>query len=578
MSSLSTWNRLEMQMRVPTIDPGLEARLYDPMWMLARQLQFGEFQAQDAGSPIAVQAELNVAPISRYAPHVGPGASVLPGRAFDAQTQPLEPLVEGEPVHLHTSPTPRVGAETGLRLLRMLRAAGLDAYDAAFTAAFPFRPALDADTVDAAAARYLRLMSGRVPDGRAAYALFAPQADRPAGEWTWPDPISVEGDDAEALRASVVAWTAWVEGHFTEPAPASSDGAPGQSAWDPQRQEYRFAIAAHDGTDEHVYVAPEYTSGHLDWDAFHATDALSLGASDADPGPRRTTDVQAAVPGQLAFPGMPASRWWEMEDARVDFGGMEAGRTDLVRMLFVDYAVSYSNDWFLMPVEVPFGTLTRVRQLVVTDTFGVQTAIPPVRAAADGDGWTMFTATGDDEGLLLPPVLSHVVESAPVEDVRFVRDEMANLAWAVEHQVESDAGGALDRHEASRVDRIAPPPSSGDGALRYRLATTVPAHWVPLLPVRRDDTLLLERGQMLPDADAGGQVPTRILGRVLEPEREALHLYDEEVPRSGLRVTRSYQYARGPDGSHHLWVGRRVTPARSGEARSGLRFDVAETI
>ena len=37
----------------------------------------------------------------------------------------------------------------------------------------------------------------------------------------------------------------------------------------------------------------------------------------------------------------------------------------------------------------------------------------------------------------------------------------------------------------------------------------------------------------------------------------ALIVADEEVPRSGLTLTRSYQYARWLDGSTCLWIGRK---------------------
>jgi hypothetical protein len=276
---------------------------------------------------------------------------------------------------------------------------------------------------------------------------------------------------------------------------------------------------------------------------------------------------------------MPASRWWELEDARIDFAGMEAGRTDLVRMLFVDYALSYSNDWFLVPVEVPYGTVTRIQSLIVKDVFGVETSISPVSRARGGDGWKMYTITGEEAGLLLPPVTTHPLESKPIEEVRFVRDEMANLVWAVEHLVESAAGLPLNRHEVARTGTTASPGGSSTNspdALRYKLATTVPAHWIPFLPVNQDGQRMLERGEMLPDPDAGGQTPTEALGRVLEPEKAHWSIHEEEVPRSGIRVTRSFQYARGPQGSTWLWLGRRKTPAKHGEERSGLQFDAVQ--
>jgi hypothetical protein len=52
-------------------------------------------------------------------------------------------------------------------------------------------------------------------------------------------------------------------------------------------------------------------------------------------------------------------------------------------------------------------------------------------------------------------------------------------------------------------------------------------------------------------------------------------LHEEEVPRSGAQVTRSWQYARWHDGSRHLWQARRKTSGR-GEGSSGLRFDRLE--
>jgi hypothetical protein len=52
-------------------------------------------------------------------------------------------------------------------------------------------------------------------------------------------------------------------------------------------------------------------------------------------------------------------------------------------------------------------------------------------------------------------------------------------------------------------------------------------------------------------------------------------LYEEEVPREGVRVTRRYQYTRWCDGSTHVWIGRRKQIGR-GEGSSGLRFDIVE--
>lgn len=47
---------------------------------------------------------------------------------------------------------------------------------------------------------------------------------------------------------------------------------------------------------------------------------------------------------------------------------------------------------------------------------------------------------------------------------------------------------------------------------------------------------------------------------------------DAEVSFSGLRVARTWQLARRPDGRIETWLGRRSRPGR-GENRSGLAFD-----
>src|ERR1700739_3622642 len=47
--------RLEPTPRAEGIDEGLAARIHDPLWLLARQWQMGEFRGQDAGTPALVQ-------------------------------------------------------------------------------------------------------------------------------------------------------------------------------------------------------------------------------------------------------------------------------------------------------------------------------------------------------------------------------------------------------------------------------------------------------------------------------------------------------------------------------------------
>ena len=88
--------------------------------------------------------------------------------------------------------------------------------------------------------------------------------------------------------------------------------------------------------------------------------------------------VEATIPAPVTFPGAPAPRFWEMEDARLAYGLVPVGPTDLAHLMMIEYASSYGNDWFVVPLTLPVGSVTRVDSLVVTDTFGVRNLVRPI--------------------------------------------------------------------------------------------------------------------------------------------------------------------------------------------------------
>src|SRR5574341_468422 len=61
------WNLLEGRPRAENFDRSLRAEVRDPLWMLCRQWQFGEFQGEDAGSAVKARVQLNTSKIDRYA-------------------------------------------------------------------------------------------------------------------------------------------------------------------------------------------------------------------------------------------------------------------------------------------------------------------------------------------------------------------------------------------------------------------------------------------------------------------------------------------------------------------------------
>ena len=93
---------------------------------------------------------------------------------------------------------------------------------------------------------------------------------------------------------------------------------------------------------------------------------------------------------------MPSARFWEMENSRTEFGRIDANTNDLAKLLLAEFVLLFSNDWCVIPLELPIGTFSRIDGLLVTDVFGEQTW---VRAANRGAGaswhhWSMYLPHG----------------------------------------------------------------------------------------------------------------------------------------------------------------------------------------
>jgi hypothetical protein len=569
-----TWARLEPDSRDKSLTAGLEARVHDPLWLLARQRQLGELTADgDLGAAVTAELTAELAPLSAYRAGAPNGASALP---YDLSTAPLQAVVEAEAVR--AAPSARLRARAGLQFLRLLAARGLDRYEDAYRAHY----ALGApDAVpDASSRRFLAVVAGRAPDGAQLYADLA-AALRPAdgGEPTLPGEPPIDPADVGDVAAAGQAFLGWLDTLFAEPL---ADG----DAWTAARMEYAFAVEAAASDGAITLEADEYSDGRLDWHAFDST-----GPGEQAPGEATTIGPITLVPSPVGYPGMPARRFWEFEDATVDFGGVAAEPSDIGRMLLTEFALVFGADWLLLPLEVPLGSLVRIVSLDVRDTFGRTLRVGPT-SALEGTlgGWRMFTLTRDgdppetpapfDDALLVPPVLVGGLQGVDLEEVLLLRDETANLAWAVEKQIEGQNGMPVDRAQAlyETAGSPAPPPPEPANTLAYRLSGDVPEYWLPLLPQRErpgDPSIGLRLGALERTLPDGGNEPIPPLGRLLQPPGGGLVLPEEEVPREGARVTRGYRLARWVDGSTFLWLGRRKGVGR-GEGSSGLRYDSLE--
>lgn len=574
MASITTFARLEPDPMRPDVVDGATAPVADPLWLLARQWQVGEFAGHDGGTPVVARWRgVATLPTRFVAGPVEPNTVVQAPR-FDASAAPLETLVERAGAPLPSSAATaeglRLGVDTGRLFLRVLaRQTTSRDYAADVVHAFAVpEPAPDVlAALDPATAGYARLHAGRSLDGRRLRGELAAHDLPRLG-------VEVDPGDRAELRAAGAEWLRLVAGLF-------ADADPAAASWQPARFEHTASIAARrtaEPTGETTLTAHRYDSDTLDWYELDVNGEVNLGTTSAEAGRPVTRTV---MPAPVTAPGLPARRFWELEDGRLNLAALRPAETDLGQLLLIETLSGWGNDWFVVGVELPVGHLVHATSLVVTDTFGTRTLLRPHgdHRLGRSERWGLFQHAmpvddAEPEGvpitnlLYLTPRLAQPVVGPVVEQVVLARDELANLGWAVEQVVESPLQTGVELG----ATRPPEPPGDPDAAPDYHLAQAPPPHWIPLLPVRVEGAqVALARGSVL-ELDGGRRVVrsvTRLLGG--DPDG-ALLIPEEEVPTGGIVVQRSYQSARWVDGSLHVWAAHR-TRVSSGLPPSGVRYD-----
>ncbi len=410
-------------------------------------------------------------------------------------------------------------------------------------------------------------------DARRLAAALRPLLQADGSLSALPPQPTVPASAQAAVGGVLAAWLAWYDSVLVDAETAS--------AWNPARLEYSFAAAAPTPEGELTLSADDYADGQLDWYAVRGG-KTALGAAGSAPTP---LELRPVLPAAVQYGGKPADRYWECEDESIYFGALSAGPTDLSRLLLVEFALVYGNDWFVIPLTLPVGTATRVRRCVVRDTFGIETVVTRSRDE-NGNPWALFelteapakvsggtgTEAGPDsrEWFFLAPTLAETQKGEPLERLALFRDEMANMAWAVEHIVQGVSGAGYSRFdEAARREGGNPSaPGAVDAPLRYQLATSVPQHWLPLVPVLAEGAnpalapiIQFERRALLRPSSDGTLVKVEPKGQLLRTapqgsieEEAALRIEEEEIGREGAIVERAFQLTRWFDGRSLLWL------------------------
>lgn len=589
--SVTVWNRLEPRPRTQSFERALRAEVRDALWMLTKQWQMGEFRGSDTGSPVFAKLQIDTTRLTKYQP------DAQPTELFEYEV-PLEAKVERRPLPLVQNGQPvalDIRLLMGRQWLALIK--GIGTYENAYKLAYPITVPDPTNKDDAGRTahpevwQWYSAVAGRAMDGAALYAYLKASSAHHAY-----DGIGVNPGEEGPIEIKAARFLAWFDRQFLQPSAAGSD------AWEPSTLEYQFSASAPVAGGEKVYKADAYYQGRLDWYSLDVD--ASRAALDAVPGANVTGLLPDAprtmIPIPVSFSGMPNTRWWSFEDRSTNFGDINASTTDLAKLLFMEFALVYANDWFVIPYTLPAGSIATTRGFAIKNVFGERFWITAAGAGSDADWqrWSMFTINVEgaagapaDTSLLLLPTVPKIQESAPTEEIMLVRDEVANMVWGVEDRVPLANGESKPGLEAARQTLAffenlfgagATPPIPAAAPIRYQVMSTVPENWIPFIPVHvpgSNREIQLQRAALPRILNGAPPPPAKVRPRTVllrqgldQTPPQPYFVYEEEVPRAGTRLTQFFERTRWTGGQVYTWLRVRKQTGR-GEGSSGLGFD-----
>ncbi|MFA5327635.1 MAG: hypothetical protein WC384_07580 [Prolixibacteraceae bacterium] len=558
--SITAYNRLETSPRTANFDRSLKAEVRDAMWMLTRQWQFGEFEGEDAASPVTAQILGMHTTMDRVRFPAGQPF------AFN-QDMPLETHVERETIRPNLS----IAVQMGRYFLKLMKTNALEAALPDFISRYPLNFTIDPN--DREAVQLYDSVKNKVFNGYSLYLEITTPEDAATIYENWIDSAFPLIKDQFKTIGNLFA--AWHQRNYSQPVTTED------TAWLPEQLEYQFAISSPQNQQK-TLTADQYYEGHLDWYSFDLDARKQVSLPDQpEEQPAPTENFVSFIPAPIAFKGMPNARFWMMEENQTDFGKIDTSPTGLLHLMLAEFGLIYSNDWFMLPYPLSINTLCEIQGIVVTDVFGQEILVRPAGKGLETNWhrWAMFHHSSKQNSLnatnlfYLTPAITKSLYSPPLEEVNFLRDEMANMVWAVENIVPSQTGKGIRGSEMALTDKPADAfVPAGTAEIRYVLGTTVPDYWKPFVPVHvngSDTEIRFQRAQM-----PGAKPP---YGVILTEQPAPYFINEEEVPRAGAIVTRSFQRTRWLNGKTYLWIGRAKEAGR-GEGLSNLRFDQIEDI
>ena len=581
--------RVEPRTVAKNLKPTIKAAVHDAVWMLTQQFRVGEFLAEDAGSPMKARVQTQSNKLNRFQSRYGE-VELLNDKV------PLEAKIERLPLKEDLGTRLEFG-RIWLKLASKIYADNLNEILLLSIDNFPIDAPGDdpAGNSNLVGMRIRNLVTRRAIDGVRLYKYF--KSGGYASDFL-PDFAQMDEQMIHFLR--------WVENTYFLPE------TPQENSWSEEVLEYQCSVSApiepSQESYQNVLRADRYKRGDLDWYSFDLESEPSYklieeGTEIDNSRAVLKPETYSYIPTNIEFKGMPKGKWWEFEDRNTDLSKMLTQKSDISKMVVMEFGLIYSNDWFIIPHPVPDSSVTTINGLVVTDVFGRNFSINRAGTNNEQDWyrWDMYNISKKDSvsretfgKLVSIPRIKNRMESEPIEKVMFLRDEMANMIWGVEEVVPDEVFSGMDGKNAYLElldylnDTLPPPPDPPDyipnqALHRFRLANSVPENWIPFIATKQNPSEHGGRDVMVQRAAMLRYVDDNYTNEVIRPRTEILSIgisdnkpyfiNEEVVGRSGFVISSNFQRARWYDGKVFTWLGRTVKGGR-GEGNSGLKFDI----
>ncbi len=602
VGNTSICSRIEPRTRNEDYKKALSFEVFDPLWMLCRQWQYGRFKAADCGSPVMVKIKTVKKNIDK----------VLRGDGEDIRYStdvPLECEVEKQNVEI----TPYVCVESAMQFKKMI--ANVKQKKSVVESLLKEYP-LDCSPEDdlsslellknkknTALNKFIKFYASRSFDGSKLYDAILNG--------------TVESSIQKSVGTKILEnYKEWFKNKFLPC--TDKKGTESKDCWNISKLGYETEVRQQNNR----YVAEDYDSGKLSWYSFDKKGADDLSYKDEE------VKMLSYIPTPAKIPGAPASRLWEFEDRQVNMGNNSNDFNSIATVAIMQYITMFSNDWMITPLETETGTILDVDGIVVRDSFGDRFYINKNAQQFDKseydrkygsgaydklvytDRWDMFGNSyveayanekfSTSRGLFFPPTVLRCEESKPIEEVQFLRDEMANMVWGVETTLNNKCGGTMDGKSLSdsvlsEVDEVNltkagehdPITSDEDAEYSLLIQNRVPMNWIPFLPEQvigncreiafRRATMPIFYNDGREEVYKKVRPSTSLLAVKKEKKGEKdcvvpLYINEEELATCGIKVRKTAQRTRWFFGKSFNWIGNREIISEY-QANSGLMFD-----